>query len=292
MGVEEFKKHEKEVISHNMILDSVGNGNMADNYQIFRSLSGQMIYASTDAGIGENRNDDRVIIKLSLEEFTILDGMDSSIPSKILAEVILNGQDEIEQSVRNGVESLKSENVHKGVCLISVKKHDQTLKFKQAGDCGAMVFTSDGKIKFVADDSSQINQNITILPVDLTDVGIERDKQSLVDTLPNNFISAGGGNLYKHDDVRCEKGDIVILFSDFLWSNFSKRELSFIVKEYKTPEDIFKKISHVTYLKMKSEIGSALSYKGFDSLGEKMKVYYGGDHVPQIDNQSLLLFQM
>ena len=155
-----------------------------------------------------------------------------------------------------------------------------------------MIFDPDGKIKFSA--LNQVKGRSTILDVNMKEFGIERTYQRLVGTSPVSFVSSSSGKLYNYDDIQLANGDVVLLFSDVLWCNFSQNEISELVRQNKDPEGLFRKIAEELKQKMQSANNIFSSKKDtiFSSYKERARCYYGGDYVPQSDNQSLILFQV
>ena len=282
-----------EIIKNSELLADQGNGDLAENLKVFATSLGTEVYAATDRGIGKTENHDRVVINTGVSQFSVLDGMGSAKASQILAKSILTYPGDLAKSLEAAKSEMSANGVYEGTCLISARlTPKKTLKISQVGDCGAMVFDADGKIKFSA--TSGVRMHSTPLEVDMKEFGIERTSQSLVDTTPAGCISGHSGELYNYDEIQLTDGDTTLLFSDALWSNFSTKEISRLVKQNRNPLDLFKIISKE--LRRKMQAGNTISSNSkddiFSSLEEKAQCFYGGDHVPQADNQSLVLFQV
>jgi len=271
------------------LLADQGNGDLAENLHIFETPEGIVVYAATDRGIGQNENHDRVVINPNTSQFTVLDGMASAEPSQILAEKILAYPNDLTKAIEEARSVMRARQIYHGTCLISAElTPDKTLNVSQSGDCGLIAFGSDGKVKFSA--TRQVKMHTLPLKVDMKDFGIQRTYQRLVDTSPVSFISVSSGDLHDYDEVKLAEGDTVILFSDALWSNFSTDELSALVAQNRNPQDLFRRISEDLNRKMQSAATPLLSKDDvFSSVEEKARCYYGGDHVPHSDNQSLVL---
>jgi len=296
-NIEKIFLHSKdksiEVERNSAILADRGNGDMAENFYIFETPAGIKAYAATDRGIGKEENNDRVIINSSSSQFTVLDGMLGSRASQILAEKILANPDNLEKALDEAKSEMRAQRVNDGTCLVSAKlTPEKILQVSQVGDCGALVLDQNGKIKFSA--THQVKFRSTALEVNMKEFGIERTEQRLVDTSPRDSVSSTSGSLYYYDDIQLADRDIVLLFSDALWSNFSDAEISQLIRQNKDPQNLFNKISDELKRKMSAEnnIFSSKKDEVFSSFKERAKCYYGGDYVPQSDNQSLVLFQV
>lgn len=266
-----------------------GSGNLEKNLQIFETPKGVKIYAATDSGHGKRENHDRVIIDSVGSQFVVLDGMGSAGASQILAETILAHPNDLKGALEKAKLKMATSGIHNGACLISGHlTAENTFKVYQVGDCGAVVFDRVGHVKFSAADKKQVKMRLETLEVDIP--GVDKKSQQLVDTLPGNFISSHSGELHGYSDIELVAGDTALLFSDAVWCNLSMNELSKLVMQHRNPQDLFRKISELLNQKMRSV--DVLSQSGFSSYLEKAKSYYGGDYVPSVDNQSLVLFQL
>lgn len=273
------------------LLNHCGSGDLEKNIQIFKTPEEIIVYAATDRGIGKEENHDRVIINTDVSQFTVLDGMGSAAASQILAEKIIVYPNDLKKALEEAKIEMRTCYVKEGTCLISAKlTPEKTLKVYQVGDCGAIVFGSEGTVKFSA--TNQVKTYSQVLEVDMKDFGIKKSYQKLVETSPDSFISGFFGNLHEYPEIQLVDEDIVFLFSDVLWCNFSIEELSKLVAQNKNPQNLFRTISEKLKQKMQSaDILSAKKYD-FPSIKEKAQCYYGGDYVPHRDDQSLVLFQV
>jgi hypothetical protein len=277
------------------ILDTQGNGNMAENLRVFETPEGIKVYAGTDRGIGNKENQDRVVVNPQVSQFAVLDGMKDSRPAQILAEKIYAFPGDLRKSIREAALELQQRRINQGTCmLVAELKPGKKLSVSQFGDSGALVFDIQGKIKLSA--THEVKTHTDVLEVDdLKEFGIERTSQKLLTITPKSFFSAyDDSDPYKYEDVQLEEGDTVLLFSDALWSNFSMGEISDLVMENKNFEDLFKTISETLMKKMYAEENIMSGYKEGDilNLEQRLQYYYGGECVPQKDNQSLVIFKV
>jgi len=282
-----------EIKKESAILADRGNGNLVENIRIFGVLKGIKIYAATDRGLGNEDNNDRVIINADSARFSVLDGMLSADASQILAKKILVNPDNLEKALDEAKSEMMARHVNDGACLVSAElTPGNILRVSQIGDCGALVLDPSGKIKFSA--TQQVRFRSTALEVNMKELGIKQTSQMLIETSPRSFVSGSSGDLYSYDDFQLTKGDTTLLFSDVIWSNFSMSEISQFIKQNKAPRDLFEKIAEELRRKMQSA-NNIFSSKGddvFPSFKERTQCYYGGDYVPNSDNQSLILFQV
>lgn len=281
-----------EIKKDNALLDNRGNGNLIKNLKVFETPEGIIVYAATDRGIGQTENHDRVVINASVSQFAVLDGMNSAGASQVLASKILAHPDNLEKSLNEADSELKMRRVPEETCLISAKlTPEKILKITQIGDCGAMVFDTEGKHKFSA--THEIKMRVQTLPVDMKEIGIKRNSQKLVSTSSVSFFSAYYSEKpYHYDDIQLVEGDTILLFSDALWCNFSEAEISTMIKQNSNSQDLFKKISETLMRKMlvKKSLLPARKDDVFN-LKERAQCYFGGDYFPQNDNQSLIIFK-
>lgn len=287
------KDNKIEIEKDSIVLADQGDGDLAENLHIFETPAGIKVYAATDRGIGNEQNNDRIVINPQSSQFTVLDGMLGPRDAQILANKILTNQNQLKKALDEAKIEMLIRRYQEGTCLISAKlTPEKILQISQVGDCGALVFGQDGKIKFSA--THQVKFRSTFLDVNMKEFGIERTEQRLLDTSPRDSISATSGSLYYYDDMRLEEGDTVLLFSDAIWSNFSISEISQLVSQNRNPQNLFNEIAEKMKRKMHAEknIFSGKKDEVFPSFKERAQCYYGGDYVPQSDNQSLILFKI
>lgn len=282
--------HTLDITTTAKLLEDLWNWDLAKTLNIFRTPNWLLIYAATDAGFQKKENHDRVVINPNEYRFSILDWEGSARASHILANALLNFPDDLDNALKKAQTLLQKSGIHNATCLITAKlTPNNRLNVSQFWDCWALIFDREGTIKFSA--KNQVKFRYDTLNVDMEFLWVTRTSQKLVDTSSVTTFSWISRSAYHYDEIQLSEWDTVILFSDFLWSNFSIKELSRMVKETKEPLDLFKKIAELSKLKMQSADLTINKYD-FISYENKCKLYYSWDYVPHVDNQSLLIFKI
>lgn len=272
------------------LLEDSWDWDLAKTLNIFRTPSWLLIYAATDAGFNKEENHDRIVVSPNECRFSVLDWEASAWASHVLAQALLEFPNNLDKALTAAQVQLQQKRIHSATCLITAKlTPDNRLNVSQIWDCWALVFDRDGKIKFSAKD--QVKLHSDTLSVDMEFLGIDRTSQKLIDTSSVTTFSWISYYPSHYDGIQLSEWDTVILFLDFLWSNFSMKELSEIVRETKEPLALFKKIADLSKRKMQSADWSMDKYD-FVSYRDKFKLFYSWDFVPHVDNQSLVVFKI
>lgn len=307
---EHLFKH-TEGLREGVVLSHIGSGNLLDSQRVF-DINGRLIYAATDGGGRKSRvtgrlyNHDRVVVRPDLGRMVVLDGAGDEALSSVVAEFFLNDNsltstEALAEAMKQVDSVWRTEDLPASMASLIAADLDENnnLSVIQAGDTGALIVSKDGTMKIFDAGVRLVDFMPGELVLDAPEIDFVESpkgrrqvnrKVSSKNALNDDWFCALSSQyypelahnrsiedqLFSYKTTKLKSGDMVMLFSDVVWKNFSARELYEIVKISPTAESCFARISD--YLEFRFRIKDTTAT-------------FCSDLKPKRDNQSLVVFQ-
>lgn len=267
------------------------------------------VIASTDIGVHKQVNEDRAVVNVFDDSFTVMDGIGGSKMPLLAVEQLAFGLLESPRDMRKALqisatnmrahiakhnpELLQSEQAVAATCFLTARivEHEGKphLDIWQAGDARILVLDADGNITFVSEDQTLATEKFKH--------GTPKPAQALYDksraVVTNDFSERGVSNPDKvqpYPFIPIPPRGRVLLLSDGLGDNFTPQEIANNIRG-KTAVQALRWCSLASTQRMKNAHQVKQWYAQNDITGQR-RYFDGFASEPKPDNRTLIIIDM